>query len=81
MSPFLTAEEAAQRLGIRNQTLAVWRGRGMGPPFHKIGNRIRYREDDLELWLRSRVYASTSEYPLRRKRARGTRPQAACATV
>jgi hypothetical protein len=34
---------------------------GDGPPYLKIGRAIRYREDVLIQWLKSRARLSTSE--------------------
>lgn len=35
-------------------TLAVWRCKGQGPAFFKIGSRVAYRGADLNAWLQSR---------------------------
>ena len=50
----LTTQEAAAVLGIRPQTLHLWRsaGREPQPPYIKIGGRlVRYRRRDLEAYL------------------------------
>lgn len=47
----LTADQAAELLGIRPQTLSVWRLRGKGPSFLKCGRCVRYRRADIEKWL------------------------------
>jgi hypothetical protein len=44
----LTAQQAAARLQMSAGTLAHWRVANKGPPFLRIGTRIRYREDDIE---------------------------------
>ncbi len=48
----LTAQETAEILGVKLQTLATWRctKRG-GPPFIKVGALIRYRLSEVERWL------------------------------
>ena len=44
--------QAATYLGISPSTLAKWRMRGEGPPFHRCGPRIvLYFIDDLDAWL------------------------------
>jgi predicted DNA-binding transcriptional regulator AlpA len=44
--------QAAAYLGISPSTIAKWRMRGAGPPFHRCGPRIvLYFIDDLEAWL------------------------------
>lgn len=47
--------------GIKRQTWAVWRMRGVGPVFLKIGRRCRYRPSDVEAFLAAREHTSTSE--------------------
>ena len=47
ISPAATAFQ----LNVRPQTLALWRSRGHGPPYVKVGNRISYRPQDIASWL------------------------------
>jgi hypothetical protein len=46
-----TQEEAAAILGVKPTTLAMWRHRGKGPRYIKIGRSCFYRERDIETWL------------------------------
>lgn len=46
-----TPEDAARYLDIKPHTLAVWRWKGTGPAFIRVGRRIRYRQADLDAWL------------------------------
>lgn len=46
--------------GISVSSLQKMRVRGDGPPFAKVGNRVRYRVADLEAYLAERVVSSTS---------------------
>jgi len=57
LDPQTTAEE----LGIKTNTLAKWRVAGGGPPFVKIGSRIRYSRADLDQWIDARRRRSTSD--------------------
>jgi predicted DNA-binding transcriptional regulator AlpA len=57
----LTAKEAAGFLHLSPSWLAKARMRGDGPPYAKIGRSIRYREDALVQWLKTRTRLSTSE--------------------
>lgn len=57
-----TPEEAAKKIGVSPKTLAKWRWQGDGPKYLKIGSRVAYRPADIEAWLNSRQYFSTSEY-------------------
>ncbi|MGH8596261.1 MAG: helix-turn-helix domain-containing protein [Gammaproteobacteria bacterium] len=49
------SQRAAEILGIKPQTLAVWRSNHRyGIPFHKVGSKVRYKVADLQRWLDSR---------------------------
>jgi predicted DNA-binding transcriptional regulator AlpA len=57
----LTAGEAAKVLGLASSTLAKLRLSGNGPVYCKLGRRVVYRREDLEVWLESRVTRDTSD--------------------
>ena len=44
----LTEKEAGPMLGVKPQTMAVWRTRGKGPRYIKIGRLVRYKPEDVE---------------------------------
>jgi len=47
--------EAAERLGVKVQTLRNWRMMGTGVPYVRIGDRsVRYSEDDLKAYINAR---------------------------
>jgi len=46
----LTRAEAAERLGVASQTLAVWKMNKQGPPYVMIGRFPRYPETELDEW-------------------------------
>ena len=51
----LNSYEVANLLGLRNPgTLANWRNRQCGPPYFRVGSRVRYRLSDLQEWLNER---------------------------
>lgn len=50
-SGFVGTREAAEMLGFSPMTLAVWRCKGRGPKWHKIGGRVKYRLSDIENFL------------------------------
>jgi hypothetical protein len=57
--------EAARVLGgeanpISVHTLRKWRTQGCGPKFIRIGNRIRYRQSDLDAFIERQVRTSTA---------------------
>ena len=48
--------QAAEKLGVKRGTLAVWRSTGRySLPFVKIGAKVKYRLQDLETFIQSRV--------------------------
>lgn len=62
----LNSAETAALLGIKINTLEIWRTKGQGPAFIKLGNApqapVRYRRAEVVAWLEQRLYASTSAY-------------------
>ena len=50
----LTVREVAEQLGLMRDTLYHWRMRGEGPRAIKVGGRVRYRQSDVEAWLKTR---------------------------
>jgi hypothetical protein len=44
---YLDAKEAAALLGVSVKRLQGMRARGKGPPFVRVGRRVRYRRSDL----------------------------------
>jgi excisionase family DNA binding protein len=61
MQPLLTQDQAADLLSLSVRTLERMRCAGWGLRFLKAGKSVRYRLDDVEAWIASRVVASTSE--------------------
>jgi predicted DNA-binding transcriptional regulator AlpA len=59
----LTTIQVAVWLGMRAQTLEIWRCQGKGPPFVRLGPRcVRYKRSIVLAWLFERKCASTAEY-------------------
>jgi len=50
-SKLLTTRQVADLLGLAPKTLRNWRTQGLGPVAHKLGNRVRYRAEDVVDWL------------------------------
>jgi len=44
---FVNETKAAELLGLKRQTLANWRHKRKGPPYHKISTRVLYAISDL----------------------------------
>ncbi len=55
MSNLLKTKVAAEFLDMSPGTLRWWRSVGKGPPFVKCGDAVRYRSEDLEEWVASRI--------------------------
>ena len=62
LNPIAVDELAASAAtGISVSSLQKMRGRGDGPVYAKIGNRVRYRLADLEAFVANSIVRSTSE--------------------
>lgn len=57
---FYTARQLAERLDVKPQTLAIWRMKGEGPTFLKVGRAVRYRAADVDFWLEGREATNTA---------------------
>lgn len=73
MIEYCTPTELAERLAVSRGTLANWRVRGSGPPFIRVGRRIRYRREAVDEWLARREFSSTSDADTRGRSAEGGR--------
>lgn len=56
----LTTLEAASYLKLSAAYLNKMRVSGEGPVFAKLGRSVRYRRADLDTWITTRRFASTS---------------------
>lgn len=50
---FLRATELAEKIGVTPNTLLLWRRKGIGPKYSRVGGRILYRRAAVEDWLAS----------------------------
>jgi excisionase family DNA binding protein len=58
----LTRPEAAQYLGVTEQTLAVWACvKRYNLPYVKVGRLVKYRLTDLDAFLASRTVQQTAQ--------------------
>ncbi len=55
----MTVEQAAKYLGLAVSTLNKWRCLGEGPIFIKMGRAVRYRQKDLEIYIKGRSLSCT----------------------
>lgn len=52
MTPeYLTAGQVAQMTGFSTKSLEAYRAKRQGPPFLKVGHSVRYRADDVRVWM------------------------------
>lgn len=52
-----TNKEAADYIGVKENTLAIWRSTGRYKiPYVKVGTKVIYNKVDLDAWLDSRRY-------------------------
>lgn len=62
----LDNEQTAELLGIKPNTLEIWRHKGKGPAFVKMDDTpqapVRYLRSVVAEWLAQRSFASTSAY-------------------
>ena len=69
----LTNEEAAALLGIKPNTLEIWRTKGKGPEFVKLGQTksapIRYLRTKIFEFIEAQSFRSTSAYAPNAKQA------------
>jgi hypothetical protein len=57
----LRTPEAARYLGLSGRTLEKHRTYGTGPVYHKLGGRIVYGIEDLNIWADRGIRRSTSD--------------------
>lgn len=64
LDDLLSNEQTAAILGVKPNTLEIWRCKGKGPAFIKLGEHpsspIRYQRSRVMQWLRARTFTSTS---------------------
>ena len=53
--------QLAEYLGNEVNTVEGWRLKGVGPRYIKVGRLVRYRTEDVDLWIESQTRNSTSE--------------------
>lgn len=60
-SALLNTAQAAEYIGVKHNTLEVWRTYGKSPKFYKVGRLCKYRLSDLDAWLEQQARSSTSQ--------------------
>ena len=49
---YLDTVAAAALIGVSKQSMALWRSKGTGPAYAKVGGTVRYSRDALRTWMR-----------------------------
>jgi hypothetical protein len=60
LQPLLDSAKVARLLGVEVETLGVWRRKGYGPLWYRIGKKVRYTETDLRVWMNTQTQRSLS---------------------
>ena len=47
----LSVQEVAKLLKVPVSAIYAWNRRGVGPPFYKVGRKLRYRKSNARKWL------------------------------
>ena len=61
MERWLNDVEAAEHVGCSAALLRMWRQRGQGPRYAKVGRLVRYRLSDLQQFIEDRLVTPTAE--------------------
>lgn len=66
LDDLLSNEQTAAILGVKPNTLEIWRCKGKGPAFIKLGTHpsspIRYQRSRVTAWIEANLHANTSSY-------------------
>ncbi len=65
VDPLWDTPTTAAFLGVPEGTLDQWSYRGIGPPFSKVGRHRRYRQQDVDAWLKRNERGGGSGVPAR----------------
>ena len=56
---YINTRQAAAEIGLAEVTLKLWRQRGKGPPYTKLGDsaqaRVMYPRAEFDAWLEARM--------------------------
>lgn len=61
MEDWYRLAEVSESMKIPLQTLYRYHREGRGPRVHKIGKHLRVSQEDLRLWIESRLFASDDQ--------------------
>ena len=49
---YLDTPSAASTIGVSKQSMALWRSKGTGPSYTKVGGTVRYSRTALRQWMK-----------------------------
>jgi hypothetical protein len=55
----LSEEELAGIINVEPHTLSIWRSKGKGPNFARLGKSVFYRQVDVQTWIGANVVVAT----------------------
>jgi len=61
MRKLLTVEEVAELLSVKKSTIYSWTHSGFIPHV-KLGNKLRFKESEIEKWIEKRSVRGRSQY-------------------
>lgn len=59
MLSLMRTEEVAKKLGLKKNTIDLWRTTGQGPTFLKLGRAVRYRPEDIDDFIQRSARENT----------------------
>ncbi len=60
----VTPDELAEALSLQEGTLSVWRSKGEGPAYIKLGKQVFYRLQDLDFWVGTKFPEKVMQPPV-----------------
>jgi DNA-binding transcriptional MerR regulator len=55
------SKEVSEVLGMSVKTICLWRSKGIGPAYMKVGGAIRYQPKDVFLYLENRRISTETQ--------------------
>lgn len=71
LSRLMTVQELADLLQIPAKTIYAWRYKGEGPPGVSVGRHLRFRAEDVAVWLDTQVGSPSARLRTRQRRRGG----------
>lgn len=70
MTNLLKTAEVADQLGIGIVALEIWRQHGTGPTYIKVGRLVRYKQSDVDIWIKQRTVTTEHKSGLKKRAAK-----------